>query len=409
MIVALFGPSGSGKSTLLKKIKCFSEFADKNVAVKKEDDFISIRFLKSIFGHKPFSNYKKIKFFEKKPTGQYELFSFLVQFFYPFFVYIEFFFEYLYYEVFFRKKILLRDRYIYDYFVTFKDILKINSWIIRFFYISFPKPSLLFYLSIDKETALKRNKNNIPNKITTKESFHAGVLNTYEQMAQIKNILTIDNNKSLQKATLDLNFHISNRMAFTRIKSLAIIGLDGSGKSTLSNALCDYASQLNLKCKIVHFYHDNLLYKFLKNFGFFRDTDVMISTARVKKDKTILWAFLTWIDSYVQYLYARLLYGRGLIIFDRYFYDYLVSFKYLNIKRISILKQTIPPIAYSIWVSCDPRIALGRKPENTLDFFVSGYYSYKELAQEYDMKIIDSTKGNWKKLFEEVLSSISKK
>ena len=39
MIVAFFGPSVSGKLILLKKIKSFSEFADKNEAVKKLGEF----------------------------------------------------------------------------------------------------------------------------------------------------------------------------------------------------------------------------------------------------------------------------------------------------------------------------------------------------------------------------------
>ncbi len=405
MIIAFFGPSGSGKSTLLKEVKNFSEFSGKNVAIKKEDDFISIRLLRSLLGKKMFSDYKRIKFFEKNPTAQLTFFSFLVQLFYPLFVYIEFLCEYLYYEILFRREILMRDRYIYDYFVTFKDMLKIKNWLVELLYCGFPKPTLIFYLSIDENTSIKRNKNNVPNKITSKQSFHEQVLKTYSQIAKANDILTIDTSDSLETSVRKIKFHVEAWTKLSKIKSIAIIGLDGSGKSTLARGICDYANQLGVSCKVTHFYHDNLIFKFLKILGFFRSPTIGIPT-NIKREKTSLWAFLTWIDSYIQYLFVKLIFGENLIIFDRFFYDYLVSFKYLNIKGLDILKKTVPFTSYNILLSCDPMIAFKRKPENTLDFFVSGSNNYKKIANEYNMRIIDSSSGDWDQVFRDFTKDI---
>lgn len=409
MILSFCGPSGSGKSTLLKEVKKNAFFSDKKIYFRKEDDFIFIHLGKLLFGNKIFSDYKRVKFFEKKFSTRLSLFSILVTIFYPLLIYIEFLYEYLYYEIFFNRKILLRDRYIYDYLVTIKDILGIQNPLVESSFKAFPKPSLLFYVKIDRETALQRNKNNVSNKITAKQSFHTHILNSYDQIAKTKKILVLDNTKPLQESIKDMNRHINNWIKLSLIKTVAIIGLDGSGKSTLSVSLKEYLDQLNIDSAIVHFYHDNLLYKFLKILGFFSDSQNTTQKTIPSRSKPAIWGFLTWIDSYIQYAYARTRYNRRLIIFDRYFYDYLVSFKFLNIKGISILRKTIPSPTIAIWVACEPQTALRRKPENSLDFFVSGYESYKEIAKKYKMNIVDSTAGNWEEIFEQVLDILTKK
>lgn len=406
MIVAFFGPSSSGKSTLLKEIKKKSFFSGKKTVLKREDDFITIFTLKRILGYKLFSDYKRVKFFEKKSTGSLKIFSLLVHFFYPILVYLEFFFEYLYYEILFKKKILMRERYIYDYLVTFKDILKISNRLLDFFYKMFPKPSLLFFVSINKETAMKRNKNNIPNKITAKESFQINVLKLYSEIAKAKNILTIDNNGPLKKSLEKIKFHICAQNKLLKIRSIAISGLDGSGKTALSRAICNYAAQLNVKCKVVHFYHDNMVYKFLKTLGFFKTSSDSIPKEFIKRKKTSLWAFLTWIDSYLQYLFAMIFFSKNLIIFDRYFYDYLITFKYHNVKGIQVFEKIIPPVGYKLLVACDPAVALKRKPENTVDFFVLGSKGYTQLAKTYNMKVIDSTSRTNEAIFKQFIYDI---
>lgn len=406
MIIAFCGPSSSGKSTLLKEVKKFTVFSDKEVLIRREDDFITIRVLKRIFGNKPFSDYKRVKFFEKKVPLHLKIFSLFVHFFYPLFVYIEFLWEYLYYEVLCKEKVLMRDRYIYDYLVTFKDILKIYSRPMDIFYQTFPKPSLLFFVSINKETAMKRNKNNVLGKITAKELFHIDVLQSYAKLAKAKNIVSIDNTGPLEESINKVKFHIEAQSALSKIRSIAISGLDGAGKTTLASSICNYASQLHVQCKVIHFYHDNILFKLLKALGFFRESNNSKPKEFIKRKKTLPWALLTWADSYMQYLFTMLFYRRNLIIFDRYFYDYLVTFNYLGIRGIPFFKKTIPFVDYSVLLTCKPKVAFTRKPENTLDFFVLGSKTYSKLAKEYRMKIIDTSSNTNHVVFEELMSSI---
>lgn len=408
MIVAFCGPSGSGKSTLLKEVKKFTIFSDKKVIIKREDNFLTIHLLRQIFGNKLFSDYKRVKFFEKKASFHLKIFSLFVSFFYPLFVYVEFLLEYLYYEVLFKEKVLMRDRYIYDYLVTFKTILKIYGKPMSFFYETFPHPSLIFFVDINKKTAIKRNKNNVSGKITSKESFQIDVLESYAKIAGGGEVLLIDNNKSLEHAVQKIKSYTTIYYALSKTRSIAIVGLDGSGKSTFAKTISTYANQLNIRCATIHFYHDNLLFKFLKLLGFFREDTYVIPKTNSKRKKTSLWAFLTWIDSYTQYLFALLCYRNNLIIFDRYFYDYLVTFHYLKIKGISLFKKTIPSVDYAFLFACDPKIALKRKPENTLDFFVSGSNSYNKIANEYNMQVIDTSSNNWSRVFEKFINHIAR-
>lgn len=416
MIIVFSGSSGSGKSSLLKETSLLAYFKDKDVSIKKEDNFVLINLIKRYLGEKSFTNYNERKLLKKQEKGtKSKLFSLLVYLFYPLAVYIELLAEHIYYEIINKKKVLLRDRSAYDYLVTFKYNLNILNPTNEYLFINFPKPYLLFVLDIDVKTALERNKNIITGAITTQRSFHKLVTDEYRQLAKRNKLLLIDNIKISGASVKTIKKHILNKERLIKLRMVTISGTDGSGKTTLINLFSDYLERLNIKYKVTHFYHDTILYKLLKKLGFFKEVrnekeryakNRQRSRITKKKGKTFIWAFLSFFDSYFQYLISIIVFRKRLVIFDRFFYDFYVSFDYLNVKRANMFKNFLPKVKNKFLLICKPEIAFKRKPENTQDFFKYTNKTFLRLASAYSIKVIDTSRENPNKVLEKFISEL---
>lgn len=402
MIIALCGTSAAGKSFLIKNLRKSELFSGKSVFIKKEDQFFLSDFLKRLGFRGLVSEYKDTVFFKKKPSMRQRIFSWFVPFVYPTIIYLEFLSDFVYYEVLFKDKILIRDRYIYDYIVTLKDVLGTYNRATAYFFERFFRPSLLFFLSINLETAIRRNKNNVKGKITASQDFHKRVINSYDSLAKRYDALLIDTNKSPDNSLREIEKHIKIRENLSMYKSFAIIGPDGSGKTTLIKLFSSYLKKLNLEYNIIHFYHENIVYKILKKFGY-DDTESVPASVVYKRSRVhalkkrergtpFLLALFRFTDSLIQYYSAVFLNRKSLIIFDRFFYDYLVSFEFLNVSKREIFKSWIPRVNKVFLLIADPAIAYKRKPENDLESFAETSGIYKKIARDYKIPFTDTTK-----------------
>lgn len=422
MIIAICGPSGSGKSVLLEALRGFEYFSGKDVTTKQEDDFFFLRQVKRTGAEQLVSEYKEVVFFKRSNRSIYHrIFSFFVRFIYPCVIYLEFIFDYFYYEILFKNKILLKDRYIYDYIVTLRDNLGINNSLISFFFERFPRPSLLFFLSINLNTAMKRNKNNLRGKITASKSFQKRVLERYSQLALRTNAIKINTNSIIQHAYGTIRRYVLMRDSLAKLNRIAIIGLDGTGKTTTARMLEDTARLLNIKPIVVHFYHNSLLFQFLAWVGYYKIKDQYmgykdqkdlteksrsVSEATNKKGKTLFWAILHYSDGLLQYLLAIIFFKDRLLIFDRFFYDFLVNFEFLKVERRDIFSKCVPHVDKTFLLLSKPLISYKRKPENTLDFFTTSERLYKKLAKIYNISIIDTTHKTPHEVFAELMDKI---
>lgn len=401
MIITFSGTSGSGKSTLIKQIKKSRIFKGKKVILRKEDNFYIIKLLKYLLGNNIFSQYKEEKYFKKDMNSiSYKFFSILTYIFYPAIVYIEFLAEYIKYEILFRDTVLIIDKFIYDHAVNFKNILGIDNKLVEWLYNRFPRPYLSFLIDINLANAyLKRNKNNIPGKVTAKRSLHRNILTHYDKIAKRHNLIIVDNNGDLKNTIERIYLHIYNKDKLINAEKIAISGLDGSGKTTTVNMLAKYADSLNVKYKIAHFVHSNLLYKVLLALRYYKINEPKnilykrsrAHSARERINKTpFVMAFLRFFDSYIQYLFYVLINRNKLIIFDRFFYDYLVSFEYLDIKPRSFFNRLVPKIKNRFLFSASPIVLYRRKPERIKAFFVECHQIYLKVAREQNVKIIST-------------------
>ena len=209
MIIALIGPSGSGKTTIINNLKNWNYFKNKKVIIRKEDDFKIIRLAKFILGDKIFTEYKEQKFFIKDSKSiKSTLFSWVVYWFYPLAIYCEFLWTYFLYSTIWNNRVLLCDRYIYDYLVTLEEMLDIHNPVARFLIYRFPKPYSIFYLSINKDTSLTRNKDNIEGKITSSIILHESVIKKYNDLVRRLKILTIKNDNNILHTLSEIKDYI---------------------------------------------------------------------------------------------------------------------------------------------------------------------------------------------------------
>jgi len=404
MIIAIIGASGSGKTTIISHLKQWKFFKKSRVIVKDEDNFLILNFLKSIFGNKLFNEYKQQKFFNKAPQSlTSQLFSGVAYWLYPAIIYLEFLITHILYSTIWRNQVLICDRYLYDYLVTFEEMLNIRSPIMNFLVIRFPKPHLCFYLQISKKISLARNKNNIPGKITSSSDLHERVLRRYNSLAHQLAMIKVRGDQNKFDAVEEIEDYIYNKEKLMQIKSLSVSGIDGAGKTTTCNNIHRLCRQLNIPSAIVHFYHLSILYKFLNRMG---TKDIPSSNMNIQ-NQSFLWALLTFIDSYIQYIFARITNLGSLIIYDRYFYDYLVSFEYRKIPLLNSFTKLIPEPCRSFVFFIKPAKAHRRKTDNLkAGYFQEMHHLYIKLAKQQKLIPIQVSNKSPKEVLRKVIEVI---
>jgi hypothetical protein len=179
--------------------------------------------------------------------------------------------------------------------------------------------------------------------------------------------------------------------------------LDGAGKSTTVENLSGQLEKLNLPFKIVHFYYNNLLLKAIRKFKPHKDMSSESMQKSVKHElktrekgtKSALWAALILLDSRLQYHWQTVRHPRSLLVFDRFFPDYCVSFDFIGApyNRDKLLRHS-PAVDKYFLLTGEPNILHDRKPEHTIEFFQQCHIKYEVLAKELDMEVIDTTRTN---------------
>jgi thymidylate kinase len=182
-------------------------------------------------------------------------------------------------------------------------------------------------------------------------------------------------------------------------------GVDGAGKSTQIEALCEFASRVGVRVLVIRFWDDVArLSRIRESSGhlFFKGEKGIGSPERpvVRRDKNVRsWAmtcvrlFLYTVDAFATRKAMR---GArrstaDIVIFDRYLYDELANLPLKNALirlyiRLMMLLTPRPDISFVL--DADPISARARKPEYPLEFIYINRQSYIDLSELFPEAVV---------------------
>lgn len=179
------------------------------------------------------------------------------------------------------------------------------------------------------------------------------------------------------KAILRLNLKRCQRLLMPPGYSIAVLGADGSGKSTLISMIDTILSQaLHNRVRYAHL-RPNLLPSIARLFGR-SDPNGPVTTPHASNPSwfigslaRLLYYSLDYIFGYWFKIYPALVKRPTLYLFDRYYYDYLVDPKRSRICLPRWIIKTIgffiPKPDLIICLGTDPHVIHARKPELPLE------------------------------------------
>src|SRR3989339_59794 len=111
---------------------------------------------------------------------------------------------------------------------------------------------------------------------------------------------------------------------------VAIIGIDGSGKSSVAKKLTEVLSQRGIKAEFNNCFEDYFLFKL--PLSLVRGRRVSLGTGfRTSTQKTLInrvWPYFVLLDQLLLYLYLKVFKRGTVTITDRYAYSYIATWEY---------------------------------------------------------------------------------
>ncbi|KUO42816.1 MAG: hypothetical protein APU95_02340 [Hadesarchaea archaeon YNP_N21] len=194
---------------------------------------------------------------------------------------------------------------------------------------------------------------------------------------------------------------------------IALMGNDGSGKTTIAKELTNIFKDSGLEVIYKHEYEYSVLKFLFKIVGMGKiDQERRKMIAERKKSwKYYLWPFLIWFDIFLQYLYFELFRRKAIVVSDRYPYDHYISFDYLGclmpLSRWLYLHFPKPDVGIVLWV--EPQVAYERKKDThdyPLEYYEKQTESYLKLAHQLDIPAINTNKEVGQTLIEIIMHVI---
>ena len=186
-------------------------------------------------------------------------------------------------------------------------------------------------------------------------------------------------------------------MQLEGVKVVSFSGIDGAGKTTQINALCQYVRDLGFQVTVFTFW-DNIvaLSRFRERLSSkaFKGDQGIGSPERpiVRRDKNVSAWYITatrlvlyTLDAFsLGIATSRFVDGSGFIIFDRYIYDELANLPLQSWPIrwfIRLLMIFVPKPDVALLLDAEPESATVRKPEYPLEFVRRNRESYLRFSR----------------------------
>lgn len=176
-------------------------------------------------------------------------------------------------------------------------------------------------------------------------------------------------------------------------KTICLIGVDGSGKSTIVQKLCDEFRSKNINAQTYYFGWQPFLPTTRLLSRIFRKNNYRITEDFNKKNKkfsflqeiTLCYFFLEYFMRYVS------IKSSPVLIFDRYFYDIYAHYSYAERSLLFPLLLRLFPRPHNLFVFDVPtQIAHQRKPEMEYSLVEAHRNRYLALAKKLKARVLST-------------------
>lgn len=178
---------------------------------------------------------------------------------------------------------------------------------------------------------------------------------------------------------------------------IALIGNDGSGKTTTSKELAKVFKDTGFEVIYKHEYDYVFLKPLLKLTGNrkLEQSRREMLIEHKKSQKYLLWPMLVWLDTLLQYMFFKLFKRNSIVILDRFPFDHYISFGYLGYltKFTTWLYLHFPKADATILLWVEPEIAYSRKKDThayAISFYQGQTVKYLELAEQLGLKKVNT-------------------
>ena len=187
MIIAFMGNDGSGKTTIIHLLRKRLVQEGRKVIYIPGYDHLFLDQFKRLYQKLTGANSDKLhRLYDdiSKPKAN-KLF-----YLWPYFVFVDCLCLWIRYRLKFRK-IVLFDRYFYDYVVSFQH-LRVKTWLEEFLFLRLPRPKNSFIIDVSAQIAYHRKKDTHKGRL----DYYKKQRTRYLWLAKKKNILVINTDKT---------------------------------------------------------------------------------------------------------------------------------------------------------------------------------------------------------------------
>ena len=185
MIIAFMGNDGSGKTTISTYVYRMFLSNDLPAYYKPEFEYFLLKYIMEKLGNQrkklTKSFISRTNFKNKSPV--YKI--------WPYIIWLDFLFFWFFLKIFKRNKIIILDRYLYDFLISW-EYLGYSGKIVRLLYLTFPMPDKPFICKVSPQIAYARKGN-------YKLDFYRVQTERYLALARYFGIQIIDTSKPIKE------------------------------------------------------------------------------------------------------------------------------------------------------------------------------------------------------------------